>query len=289
MSDLVSAEARFVSIDGLDVRYVSGGGRDGPAILLTSPWPESIYAFRSVWPQLETLGPIVAVDLPGFGRSLGRPDLMSPSAMGSFLVKFAGQLGFERIHAVGPDVGTSALLFAAAAAPGLFESLVVGSASVSLPIAGQPMREIIEAPPNAFASLEGGVVGAAALDHFMSTKPVAAVLEDYRLSSEGGRWAEAAEYIRSYERDLPKLEGVLPSMQCPVLVVAGLRRDRASSQCGVPARQACPVLRRDGRLGPLRLGGCAGRLWQPRRRLGRRRSSDLLTDADRQGPWPCSG
>jgi pimeloyl-ACP methyl ester carboxylesterase len=41
-------------------------------ILLTSPWPESIYAYRAIWPSIDALGPLIAVDLPGFGSSISR-------------------------------------------------------------------------------------------------------------------------------------------------------------------------------------------------------------------------
>ena len=106
-------------VDGLEIRLARGGQSDGVPILLTSPWPESIYAYRAIWPEIEALGPLIAVDHPGFGRSEGRADLMSPEAMGDFIIKLARHLGIDRMHAVGPDVGTSALLFAAARSPGL--------------------------------------------------------------------------------------------------------------------------------------------------------------------------
>ena len=48
-----------------------------------------------------------------------------------------------------------------------------------------------------------------------------AVLEDYRLSSAGRRFAEAAEYVRAYPRDLPRLRTLLPNIATPVLVLAG--------------------------------------------------------------------
>jgi pimeloyl-ACP methyl ester carboxylesterase len=112
-------------VDGIEIRLARGGRSEGVPIVLTSPWPESIYAFREVMPEIEAFGPVIAVDLPGFGRSESRPDLMAPEAMGDFFVKLAQHLRIERIHAVGPDVGTLALLFAAVREPGLFESLVV--------------------------------------------------------------------------------------------------------------------------------------------------------------------
>jgi len=35
-------------IDGLQIRFTRAGRTDGIPVLLTSPWPESIYAFRDV-------------------------------------------------------------------------------------------------------------------------------------------------------------------------------------------------------------------------------------------------
>src|ERR1700730_11789896 len=97
-------------VDGLEIRLAHGGRSDGVPILLTSPWPESIYAFRGILPVIEALGLLIVVDLPGFGRSEGRPDLMSPEAMGEFVIKLAQHFGIDRMHAVGPDVGTLGLV-----------------------------------------------------------------------------------------------------------------------------------------------------------------------------------
>lgn len=104
--------------------------------------------------SIEALGPLIVVDLPGFGRSEGRPDLMSPEAMGEFVIKLAQHFGIDRMHAVGPDVGTLALLFAAVRNPGLFESLVVGSGATSPELAAGGLKDLIEAPAGAFDSVE---------------------------------------------------------------------------------------------------------------------------------------
>ena len=90
-------------------------------ILLLSPWPESIYAFLPTWEMFSGLGPLVAVDLPGFGLSQSRPDVMAPEAMGEFILRIVDAFGLDRPHAIGPDVGTPALLFAAANHPGSFQ------------------------------------------------------------------------------------------------------------------------------------------------------------------------
>ena len=57
-----------------------------------------------------------------------RLDLMSPQAMGEFVTRLAAELVPGPVHAVGPDVGTGALLSAAAAHPDAFRSLVSGRA-----------------------------------------------------------------------------------------------------------------------------------------------------------------
>jgi pimeloyl-ACP methyl ester carboxylesterase len=100
--------ASFITVDGLKLRHLRSDTGQGIPVMLTSPWPESLFAFARIWPKLTAEAPLVALDLPGFGRSEGRADIMSPKAMGHFLPKVLQALSLKRIHAVGPDVGTSA-------------------------------------------------------------------------------------------------------------------------------------------------------------------------------------
>ncbi|KOV98896.1 MULTISPECIES: alpha/beta fold hydrolase [unclassified Streptomyces] len=60
----------------------------------------------------------MAVDLPGFGRSECRDDLVSLEPMAGFVLRTAEAFGLENPHAVGPGTGTPALLLAAARHPG---------------------------------------------------------------------------------------------------------------------------------------------------------------------------
>ena len=112
-------EPRFRTIDGLSIRLAEStdSGGDEHALLL-SPWPESLFAFEPAWPRLAERAHLVAVDLPGFGHSERREALLSPRAMGEFVVRLADELGLEQPHVVGPDIGTGAALFAAALHPG---------------------------------------------------------------------------------------------------------------------------------------------------------------------------
>src|SRR3954467_14600060 len=155
----------FRTVDGTRIRQAESDGRPSPSILLTSPWPESVYAFAPIWPLLAPRFGLFAVDLPGFGRSERQDDLLAPEAMGGFLARLieAGALG--RPHVVGPDVGTAAALFAAAARPDLVSSLVVGSGGPPGPtrLSG-PLEEWVLAPDlDRFRALDPRAIVAAAL------------------------------------------------------------------------------------------------------------------------------
>jgi pimeloyl-ACP methyl ester carboxylesterase len=71
-------EVRFRTIDGARVRYADGGGSQEPAVLLTSPWPESLYAFAPIWATLAEHARLFAIDLPGFGASERRETSCRP-------------------------------------------------------------------------------------------------------------------------------------------------------------------------------------------------------------------
>jgi len=45
MPTTVTPEVRFRTIEGVQIRYADSGGPQKPTVLLTSPWPESVYAF----------------------------------------------------------------------------------------------------------------------------------------------------------------------------------------------------------------------------------------------------
>ncbi|MDX6379643.1 MAG: hypothetical protein QOI57_667, partial [Rubrobacteraceae bacterium] len=117
-----SIQTQFRTIDGLSIRYAESDDRNDHALLL-SPWPESLLAFEPTWARLAEHTHLVAIDLPGFGYSERRDALLSPRAMGEFIIRAADTFGLENPHAVGPDVGTGASLFAAALYPGRLRSV----------------------------------------------------------------------------------------------------------------------------------------------------------------------
>ena len=107
----------FRVIDGVRVRYADNKADADTTMLLLAPWPESLWAFRGIWDRVATLGRVVAIDMPGFGHSDGRPDLIAPDGAGTFLAQLIEEWALGAPHVVGPDVGTAAALHLAATAP----------------------------------------------------------------------------------------------------------------------------------------------------------------------------
>ncbi len=185
-------------VGGLRIRIARSGRTDRIPILFTSPWPESLYSYWRTVPHFARAHPVVAVDLPGFGLSESRPDVMSPKAMGAFLVNLAGSLNFERFHGVGPDVGTPAFLFAAAGHPELFESLVLGGGATRIDLAAGRLRDLIASPQGAFAAVDGATAVADYLNQAKDNTPPE-VIEDFRAASAGRRFEEAVQFVRGYD------------------------------------------------------------------------------------------
>jgi pimeloyl-ACP methyl ester carboxylesterase len=84
------------TIDGLEIRYATNG-RGDQKVVLFSPWPESIFAFTPAWRGLTKQFEVLAIDLPGFGRSEARDDLFAPRKMGEFIAKALDALPHARL------------------------------------------------------------------------------------------------------------------------------------------------------------------------------------------------
>ena len=89
-------------------RYADSDSSQKPTVVLTSPRPESFYAFAPIWASLAEHAHLFAVDLPGFGASERREDLLSPRAMGEFLAQLITEADLGAPHIVARDVGTAA-------------------------------------------------------------------------------------------------------------------------------------------------------------------------------------
>jgi pimeloyl-ACP methyl ester carboxylesterase len=221
-----SIEPQFRTIDGLRIRYADSGGSKEPVVLLTSPWPESIYAFARLWATLAEHARLFAVDLPGFGASERRADLLSPRGMGEFVARLISEADLGRPHIVGPDVGTSAALFAAAAHPDRIASLIIGEGGASVPLdLGEPLRsKVLDPDLEKYRQMDPRALVNTAVDTIAGGVPDD-IRADYLASYDGDRYVESMRYVRSYPEQLPALAELLPQIVTPVTIING-RYDR---------------------------------------------------------------
>jgi pimeloyl-ACP methyl ester carboxylesterase len=213
----------FRVIDGVRVRYANNEANSDTTVLLLAPWPETLLAFRRIWDRVATLGRVVAIEMPGFGHSDGRPDLIAPDSAGAFLAQLIDEWELGAPHVVGPDVGTAAALNLAAKAPNSVTSLTIGGGAVRCPIeAGGALKDIIEAPSlDAVRQLDARTNLGYALEAAAPKADEPEVHEDYLSAYDLGRFAESARFVRHYPEQNPLLRDLLPSIATPTQIVAG--------------------------------------------------------------------
>jgi pimeloyl-ACP methyl ester carboxylesterase len=215
-------EPHFRDVDGVRIRCAEGGDPEAPALLLTSPWPESIYAYASIWETLAPHARLFAVDLPGFGASETRDELLSPRAMGEFLAALIVEVGLVQPRIVGPDVGTAAALFAAASHPEVIDGLVVGTGGTAVPLQlGEPLRSwVLDPDLDKYRRMDPRAIVNAAVDGVAGGVPEE-IRADYLDCYDGDRFARSLPYVRTYPEQLPELAELLPGISMPVTIVSG--------------------------------------------------------------------
>ncbi len=77
MTTTTTMQLQFRTLDGLRIRYADSGGSREPAMLLTSPWPESVYAFAPMWASLAEHARLFAIDL----RASAHPNAETTSCL----------------------------------------------------------------------------------------------------------------------------------------------------------------------------------------------------------------
>ena len=224
----------FRVCDGVRVRFADSRAESDVTVLLLAPWPESLWAFRRIWHRVAAVGRVVAIDLPGFGHSDGRPEQIAPDASGAFLALLIDQWGLGAPHVVGPDVGTAAALFLAARAPERVTSLTVGGGAVLYPIeAGGALKDIIEAPTlDVLRGLDARTAIGRAVEAGAPSDSEPEVHEDYVSAYDLGRLAESARYWITSSRRASAEDRASGSVRSPAPVRVRIASRRLVGRTG---------------------------------------------------------
>ena len=109
------ADANFVQIDGVRVRYVDEG--EGPPVVLIHGFASAIENWTRVIPKLKGSHRVIALDLKGFGWTDRPEGDYSPQAEARLVLGLMDKLGVERAAVVAHSWGASVALAMALQAP----------------------------------------------------------------------------------------------------------------------------------------------------------------------------
>ncbi|MHC4260891.1 MAG: alpha/beta fold hydrolase [Planctomycetota bacterium] len=184
------------------VVFEDHGPREAPAVVLVHGSPGDVGAFRSLMPLLEDELRVIAVDLPGFGKSeLTVPDYSS-AAHADYLIQLFDRLEVQRPHLVGFSMGGAVVLEAAERLGG-----DVGSVTLLAAIGVQELE----------------LMGEYHLNHAVHGLQVAALwmaLEGLpHFGALDGQFFGVPYARNFYDTDQRPLRGILESFEAPLLVI----------------------------------------------------------------------
>jgi len=217
-------EPEYRTIAGVKVRLATGGRSDGPTVLLLCPLPQSLLAFDPIWETLGARFRLVALDLPGFGRSEGGREFMTFKAQGDFLDAFVRDLGLEDVHIVGPDIGMGAALHYVVHHEHRATSLLLGDGPGIAPSAnGSVIDKMVN---SAFWRQVFRIAGAGAFVEasnrlcYVNYVPRPEEIADY-VASYAGRIGTITEWFTKYPESLETVDPYLADIDVPVQLFWG--------------------------------------------------------------------
>ncbi len=139
---------RIVRVDGSDVAVVDVGARDGDVLVLVHGIGASWRFWRSILAPLATEHRVLALDLPGFGRSAPAAPRLTPERTAVTLRHVFDYLEIERVSLCGHSMGGIAVLEYAARYPDQTDRLALVSAAL-IRVTGffkEPLESVMRYP-----------------------------------------------------------------------------------------------------------------------------------------------
>jgi pimeloyl-ACP methyl ester carboxylesterase len=197
---------------------------DGPTVLFLSPLPQSILCYDKTWSALSATANMVALDLPGFGKSEGGMSYMTFKAQSAFLQKFIKELDMSDIHIVAPDVGMPVALHYVLHRDHKAKSILIGAGPSVLPSAdGSLVRKMIHSRFWRFVFKMTGapafIAGANQLG-YLNYSPSAEEVSDYA-ASYSGRIGQVTKWFKGYPIGCKDIHPHLDDINIPVHILWG--------------------------------------------------------------------
>lgn len=214
-----------IGIKDLNINYLSAG--EGEIILLLHGWPTSSYLWRNIMPDLAKNNHVIAIDLPGFGKSSKRPeDSYSFKFYSRIIADFLNQLKIENItlgvHDLGGPLGLYWAVHNQKRVNGLilFNTLVYPDFSWAVKLFGLAtflpgIRTWISSPTGIKWAMNFGV--------YQKEDLPAEVIHQYQapFQDKVSRQVLRKTVQRLSPKGFKDIERLLPNFQCPVQIIYG--------------------------------------------------------------------
>jgi pimeloyl-ACP methyl ester carboxylesterase len=136
-------QTKSVAIEEGRVFMVEDGPETGRALLFLHGWPQTSDTFKPVMAALADRFHVAAIDLPGIGRSAGRPGAADKRSLARAVAAVIGAAGLSRVTLVGHDVGGQIVYAFLRECPGVIERAVI--LDVAIPGVA-PWSEVVRNP-----------------------------------------------------------------------------------------------------------------------------------------------
>jgi haloalkane dehalogenase len=217
--------SQYVDVDGYKIHYLTAG--EGRPILLIHGFPTSSHLWRNVIPEIATSNRVLAIDLPGYGRSDKPLDVRYDFLFFERIVDgFLDAVGIEKTALAVHDLGGPVGLFWAVRQPRRVTHLVILNTLVypetswavklfliamRLPI----LRNYLVSQRGLVASMKLGVVHKRRLDRATLTPYTAPFTDD------AARKALIKAGSELSVKGLSEIAAKLPTIDVPVRVIYG--------------------------------------------------------------------
>ncbi|MBD1392946.1 alpha/beta fold hydrolase [Mucilaginibacter glaciei] len=96
-------ENKYLTVNNVVLHYVEGG--TGKPLICLPGWPQTWYSFHNIAPALAQQYRVIVIDIRGMGTS-GKPKSgYDKKTMAKDIYELTQQLGLEKIHLLGHDIG----------------------------------------------------------------------------------------------------------------------------------------------------------------------------------------
>jgi len=217
--------SRWVEVEGMRLHYLEAGS--GEPVLLLHGWPTSSFLWRNVMPAMAARNRVLALDLPGFGRS-DKP--LDASYSFRFYAKvldgFCERLGLARLSLVVHDLGGPIGLYWTCrhpdrvAALGLLNTIVYASQSwaVMLFVGASYLpgvRDLLVSPAGLRFAMWLGIQDATK----RTDEVMRGVLAPFESAEARRALVKAAHGL--HPNGMKEIERVLPTLTMPVRAIYG--------------------------------------------------------------------